>query len=114
MAIARVYDDGLPEGRRFLVDRVWPRGVRKDDLEPMTWVRDAAPSTDLRSWFGHDPERWDEFRRRYTAELDAAPETWRPLLEAARRGDVVLLFAAKDAERNNAVVLRDHLRAFGN
>jgi uncharacterized protein YeaO (DUF488 family) len=114
IALARVYDEELPEGRRFLVDRVWPRGVRKAALEPMTWLKDAAPSDELRRWFGHDPERWEEFRRRYAAELDAAPEPWRPLVEAARAGDVVLLFGAKDAERNNAVVLRDHLRPFGN
>jgi uncharacterized protein YeaO (DUF488 family) len=114
IALARVYDDELPAGRRFLVDRVWPRGVRKEALEPMTWLRDAAPSAELRRWFGHDPARWDEFRRRYADELDARPDAWRPLLEAARAGEVVLLFGARDAERNNAVVLRDHLRAFGN
>jgi uncharacterized protein YeaO (DUF488 family) len=114
IAIARVYDEELPPGRRFLVDRVWPRGVRKADLEPMTWLKDAAPSAELRRWFGHDPERWDEFRRRYAAELEAAPEGWRPLVDAAREGDVVLLFGAKDAEHSNAVALRDHLRAFGN
>jgi uncharacterized protein YeaO (DUF488 family) len=112
--LARVYDEELPNGRRFLVDRVWPRGVRKEALEPMTWLKDAAPSNELRAWFGHDPERWDEFRRRYTAELAAAPETWRPLLEAVADGDVVLLFGARDTEHNNAVALRDHLRAIAN
>jgi uncharacterized protein YeaO (DUF488 family) len=111
--LARAYDDALPEGRRFLVDRVWPRGVRKEDLGHPTWLKEAAPSAELRRWFGHDPERWEEFRRRYTAELDARPEAWQPLLDAARAGDVVLLFGAKDTERNNAVVLRDHLQAFG-
>jgi uncharacterized protein YeaO (DUF488 family) len=109
--IARVYDADLPAGRRFLVDRVWPRGVRKEDLGLEAWLKDLAPSTELRRWFGHDPGRWEEFRRRYTAELAAHPDAWRPLLEAARGGDVVLLFAAKDADRNNAVVLRDHLLA---
>jgi uncharacterized protein YeaO (DUF488 family) len=108
---ARVYDERLPEGRRFLVDRVWPRGVRKEDLHLEAWLKDLAPSTELRRWFGHDPERWEEFRRRYTAELDAHPDSWRPLLDAARDGDVVLLFGAKDTEHNNAVVLRDHLQA---
>jgi uncharacterized protein YeaO (DUF488 family) len=110
IALARVHDE-LPEGRRFLVDRVWPRGVRKQDLHLDGWLRDVAPSTELRRWFGHDPDRWEEFRRRYTAELAARPEAWRPLQEAARAGDVVLLFGARDRERNNAVVLRDHLRA---
>ena len=111
--VARVYDGELPEGRRFLVDRVWPRGVRQQDLGLDGWLRDAAPSTALRRWFGHDPARWAEFQRRYTAELAAAPEHWRPLLDAARDGPVVLLFGARDVEHNNAVVLRDHLRAFG-
>jgi uncharacterized protein YeaO (DUF488 family) len=111
--LARVYDERLPEGRRFLVDRVWPRGVRKEDLALDGWLRDAAPSTELRRWFGHDPERWEEFRRRYTEELDADPAGWRPLLEAVSAADVVLLYAAKDAEHNNAVVLRDHLRTRG-
>jgi uncharacterized protein YeaO (DUF488 family) len=109
--LARVYDDELPDGRRFLVDRVWPRGVGKEALHLDGWLRDAAPSTELRRWFGHDPARWEEFRRRYTDELAAHPDAWRPLLEAARAEDVVLLFAARDTERNNAVVLRDHLRA---
>ena len=111
--LARAYDDEIPEGRRFLVDRVWPRGVSKDALHLDGWLRDAAPSTELRRWFGHDPARWEEFRRRYTAELDARPEAWAPLREAAREGDVVLLFGARDTEHNNAVALRDHLRAFG-
>jgi uncharacterized protein YeaO (DUF488 family) len=109
--LARVHDGELPDGRRFLVDRVWPRGVRKEALHLDGWLQDAAPSTELRRWFGHDPARWEEFRRRYTAELAARPDTWRPLLEAARAGDVVLLFAARDVARNNAVVLRDHLLA---
>ena len=111
--VARVYDDELPAGRRFLVDRVWPRGVRKEDLRLDGWLRDVAPSTELRRWFGHDPDRWEEFRHRYAEELDAHPAGLRLLLDAARGGDVVLLFGAKDIERNNAVVLREHLRAQG-
>lgn len=110
--VARVYDRAsLPEGRRFLVERLWPRGVRREDLELDGWVRDVAPSTELRRWFGHDPDRWEEFRRRYTAELDAAPGAWRPLRDAARAGPVVLLFSARDEERNSAVALRDYLLA---
>jgi uncharacterized protein YeaO (DUF488 family) len=109
--LARAYDDDIPDGRRFLVDRVWPRGVRKDELRLDGWLRDAAPSTELRRWFGHDPARWEEFRRRYTAELDARPEAWAPLREAEREGDVVLVFGAHDVEHNNAVVIRDRLRA---
>jgi uncharacterized protein YeaO (DUF488 family) len=111
--VARVYDDELPAGRRFLVDRVWPRGVRKEELHLDGWLKDVAPSTELRRWFGHEPSRWEEFRRRYTEELEAHPHAWRPLLEALAVGDVVLLYAAKDTEHNNAVVLRDHLRAHG-
>ena len=110
--VARVYDRAsLPEGRRFLVERLWPRGVRRGDLELDDWLRDVAPSTELRRWFGHDPQRWEEFRRRYAAELDAAPHTWRPLLDAAAAGPVVLLYSARDEEHNNAVALRDHLLA---
>ena len=109
IAIARVYDDVPAAGRRFLVDRLWPRGVRKDALRIDGWCKDAAPSNELRRWFAHDPQRWPEFRRRYTAELDAPPEAERPLLEFARAGDVTLLYAARDREHNNAVVLRERL-----
>jgi uncharacterized protein YeaO (DUF488 family) len=110
--VARVYDRAsLPEGRRFLVERLWPRGVRRSDLELDDWLRDVAPSTELRRWFGHDPQRWEEFRRRYSAELDAAPDAWRPLLDAAAAGPVVLLYSARDEEHNNAVALRDYLLA---
>lgn len=110
--VARVYDrESLPEGRRFYVERLWPRGVRREDLELDDWLRQVAPSTELRRWFGHDPERWEEFRRRYAAELDASPEAWRQLLDAARTGPVVLLFSARDEEHNSAVALRDYLAA---
>jgi uncharacterized protein YeaO (DUF488 family) len=98
-------------GARWLVDRRWPRGVRRGSLQLAGWARDAAPSDELRRWFGHDPSRWDEFRRRYVDELDAAPAAWHPLLDAAREGDLILLYAARDRERNNAVVLRDYLRS---
>jgi uncharacterized protein YeaO (DUF488 family) len=107
--IVRVYDAEKTTGRRFLVDRLWPRGVKKEELHLDGWFKDAGPSDELRRWFGHDPQRWAEFRRRYTAELDAHPEGWQPLLEAARDGDITLLYGAKDTERNQAVVLRDHL-----
>jgi uncharacterized protein YeaO (DUF488 family) len=107
--IARAYDAPDTPSRRFLVDRLWPRGLAKDDLELAGWPKDVAPSTELRRWFGHDPQRWEQFRRRYLAELEARPEVWRPLVDAARSGDVTLLYAARDAEHNNAVVLRDFL-----
>lgn len=110
IAIRRVYDAEPTEGAVFLVDGMWPRGVRKEDLKLDGWVRDVAPSPDLRRWFGHRPERFEEFRLRYRQELDRAPDALRPLLEAARRGPVTLLYAAKDTEHNNAVALRDYLR----
>lgn len=111
IAIRRVYDDpGAAEGAVFLVDRMWPRGVRKEELRLDGWPRDAAPSTELRRWFGHRPERFPEFRDRYRRELDERPEAVRPLLEAARRGPVTLLYAARDTEHNQAVVLREYLR----
>jgi uncharacterized protein YeaO (DUF488 family) len=109
--LVRVYDEEQPAGgRRYLVDRLWPRGVRREDLTLDGWLRDVAPSTELRRWFGHDPERWPEFRRRFTEELRAGPDGLAVLLDAVRAGDVTLLYAARDRERNNAVVLRDVLR----
>lgn len=98
-----------PPGRRFLVDRLWPRGVSKAAMEDVTWVKQAGPSPGLRTWFGHDPQRFAEFAERYRAELRAHPEVLDPILEAARRGPVTLLYSAKDAEHNQAVVLREHL-----
>ncbi|ABK52396.1 protein of unknown function DUF488 [Acidothermus cellulolyticus 11B] len=107
----RSYDDAPhAHEKRYLVERLWPRGVRKEDLALDGWLKDVAPSPELRQWFGHDPAKWEEFRRRYIAELDAHPESWRPLLEAARTHDVVLLYSARDETHNNAVVLRDYLR----
>ncbi|WP_119726790.1 DUF488 domain-containing protein [Thermomonospora amylolytica] len=109
--IRRVYDPPPDEGAVFLVDRVWPRGRRREDLRIDGWLRDAAPSAELRRWFGHRPERFAEFAERYRRELDARPDALRPLLEAARRGPVTLLYSARDTEHNQAVVLRDHLHA---
>ena len=110
--IVRVHelDPGVP-GARFLVDRLWPRGVARDALGLDGWLRDAAPSDELRRWFGHDPARWDEFRRRYLVELEAAPEAFRALLDAARAAEVTLLYSARDREHNSAVVLQEHLLA---
>src|SRR5689334_5625847 len=82
------------DGRRVLVERLWPRGVTKARLRLDEWAKDLAPSPALRRWFGHDPERWPEFRRRYLAELRARPAAWQPLLAAARRGRVTLIYAA--------------------
>lgn len=110
IGIARVHDapDAMP-GARLLVDRVWPRGVAKADLRLDEWVRDVAPSTELRKWFGHDPAKWDAFRDRYRAELEGKPEAVDRCLGWCRKGPVTLLFAARDREHNQAVVLREHL-----
>lgn len=97
------------DGKRYLVDRLWPRGVSKKDLRLEDWLRDLAPSDDLRRWFDHDPERWEEFVRRYHAELDDRPDAWGPLLEAAAHGDVTLVYGARDTRHNNAVALARYL-----
>lgn len=108
--IKRVYEGTDPQdGERFLVERLWPRGMRKDDLHFDSWLKDVAPSSDLRRWFGHDPAKWEEFRRRYFAELDAQPAAWRPLLVAAHKGNVSLLYSARDTEHNNARALKEYL-----
>jgi uncharacterized protein YeaO (DUF488 family) len=110
--IERVYDHpGYDSGARFLVERLWPRGMKKEALQMDGWLKDVAPSGELRRWFGHDPARWEEFKQRYFAELDQKPEAWQPLLEAARKGDVTLLYSARDEEHNNALALRDYLQA---
>lgn len=92
-----------------MIDRVWPRGIRKEDLRLDGWLRDAAPSAELRRWFGHRPERFAEFRERYRKELDSTPDAVAPILDAARRGPVTLLYAAKDDQHNNAVVLKEYV-----
>lgn len=112
ITLARVYDDDKTgEGPRFLVERLWPRGVRRADLRLNDWLKDVAPSSELRRWFGHEPEKWDEFRRRYFAELDQRPQAWRPLRDATAVGDVTLLYSSRDTEHNNAVALRGYLMA---
>ncbi len=109
--IARAYDD-LDDigGARLLVDRVWPRGVSKDELDLDDWVREVAPTSGLRKWFGHDPQKWQGFRSRYRKELDANEEAVKRCLEWCRKGPVVLLYGARDREHNQAVVLRDYLK----
>lgn len=110
--IKRVYDPPAgDDGVRFLVERLWPRGIRKSALPMEAWVKEVAPTTELRRWFNHDPAKWTEFQRRYRAELDAHSELLKPLLAQARRGRVSLLYSSHDTEHNNAVVLRDYLNA---
>ncbi len=112
--IKRSYEARSPDdGKRFLVDRLWPRGMKKQALAADAWLKDVAPSPELRRWFDHRTERWAEFQKRYAAELDGKPETWRPILEAAREGDVTLLYSARDVEHNGAIVLRDYLARQG-
>ena len=112
IALKRVYElIDREDGTRFLVERLWPRGVRKDALVFDAWLKDAAPSTTLRRWFGHDPARWQEFCRRYAAELDARPEAWARIVQADRSGTATLLYSAHDTEHNNAVALKAYLEA---
>lgn len=111
ITIKRAYEvPAAADGRRFLVDRLWPRGVSKADAALDEWYKDVAPSTELRQWFGHDPDRWAEFQKRYRAELDAKPDAWRPILDAAKKGDVTLIYSAHDTAHNDAVVLCDYLK----
>jgi uncharacterized protein YeaO (DUF488 family) len=108
--LKRVYDPPDPgDGARLLVERLWPRGMKKEDLRLDGWLKEVAPSQALRRWFAHDPARWEEFQRRYRAELDAHPEAWQPILEAAQQGDVTLLYSARDTQHNSAVVLKAYL-----
>lgn len=106
--VKRVYEPPDPQdGCRVLVDRLWPRGLRKEGLKCDVWLRELAPSDTLRKWFGHDPAKWEEFQRRYAAELLAHPENLTALLDLARRGPVTLLFSARDSVHNQAVALRE-------
>jgi len=108
--LKRVYEPhSAQDGTRFLVERLWPRGVTKAALADAQWMRDAAPSAELRKWFNHDPQRWNEFRRRYFAELRRHKDVLSPILEAAHKGTVTLLYSSHDMEHNNAVALREFL-----
>ena len=97
------------DGTRILVDRLWPRGLKKSDAAIDRWLKDIAPSTTLRKWFAHDPARWPEFRRRYAAEIRRHPDQLAELRAIARKGPVTLIFSARDELRNDAVVLRNVL-----
>ncbi len=110
--VERVYGHTASDGgKRFLVERLWPRGIKKESLEMDAWLKDVAPSPALRQWYQHDVAKWKEFQRRYRAELDAHPEAWKPIVEAARRGKVTLLYSARDTEHNSAVLLKEYLEA---
>lgn len=112
IALKRAYERArADDGQRFLVERLWPRGVKKAALRISGWLKDVAPSTELRKWFSHDPAKWDEFRRRYFAELDAHRDALQPLLDAAREGKVTLVSSSHDQEHNNAVALKEYLES---
>ena len=108
--LKRAYDPPTPgDGRRVLVDRIWPRGVARDDLRIDAWLKELAPSSGLRKWFGHDPGKWQEFKERYARELDGRPDALASLFEMAKAGRLTLVFGAKDTEHNNAAALREYL-----
>jgi len=108
--VKRAYEhSSKDDGKRFLVERLWPRGVKKQSLRVEAWLKDVAPSSELRQWFQHDPAKWDEFRRRYFRELEKHSEAWQPLLARGRRGRVTLVYSAHDTEHNNAIALKEFL-----
>jgi uncharacterized protein YeaO (DUF488 family) len=112
LSIKRVYEPYLAgDGQRVLVDRVWPRGLHKEKLGDVVWLKEIAPSTELRQWFAHRTERWTEFRKRYWAELDRTPEPVAKLHNLMKMGSVILLYSARDIEHNQALALRDYLLA---
>ena len=112
IVVKRVYEaPGKADGQRVLVDRLWPRGVSKKDAELTLWLKEIAPTDDLRKWFGHEPERWVEFRKRYWAELDGNTEAVAQLRGVLGEGKVTLLYGAHDEAHNNAVALVGYLQA---
>jgi uncharacterized protein YeaO (DUF488 family) len=111
LQVKRVYAAASPaDGPRVLVDALWPRGLSRADAKLDAWCKTVAPSTELRRWFGHDPERWAEFLNRYRAELDANPQAVDELRGLLGQGPATLLYAARDEQHNNAIALRDYLR----
>ena len=112
--LKRAYEPVSPtDGIRLLVERLWPRGLSKEQLKLDGWIREIGPTTTLRKWFSHDPAKWSQFRTRYFRELDSRPESWRPLASLARRRTVTLVYSSHDEEHNNAVALKEYLQAKG-
>jgi uncharacterized protein YeaO (DUF488 family) len=108
--LKRVYDPVADDdGTRFLVERLWPRGIKKSDLQMQAWLKDVAPSSSLPQWFSHDPKKWNDFRERYFRELRSNVRALEPLVAAAKQGTVTLLYSSRDSERNSAVALRDYI-----
>lgn len=113
LKIKRVYENiEESDGIRFLVERLWPRGIKKGELLMEAWLKDVAPSANLRRWFAHDITKWDEFQKRYRAELDENPGAWKAILEALKQGNITLLYSARDKEHNSAVVLKSFLEEY--
>jgi uncharacterized protein YeaO (DUF488 family) len=111
IVLKRPYDTvSSSDGTRFLVERLWPRGISKAKLRAHAWLKEVGPSTELRQWFSHDPKKWRAFRQRYFRELDARPQAWKPIVSAARRGRVTLIYSSHDAQHNNAVALQQYLQ----
>ena len=110
--IKRVYEEtGETDGRRILVDRLWPRGLSKEKAKVDIWVKEIAPSTELRRWYGHDPNKWTEFKNRYGAELQANPGQVEEILEEVREGIVTFLYGSKEEQLNNAVALKEYIES---
>jgi uncharacterized protein YeaO (DUF488 family) len=108
--VKRAYEPAEPgDGARYLVDRLWPRGVKKEDLKIEAWLKDISPSNELRKEFSHESERWEEFKKRYASELAQHQEELQKLLDEAGKGDITLVYAAKNTQYNNAVALREYL-----
>jgi uncharacterized protein YeaO (DUF488 family) len=108
--IKRAYEKPTPnDGYRVLIDGLWPRGIRKEEAGIDLWLKEVAPSGELRKWFAHDPEKWDEFRRCYFLELDKNPDVVKRLADMARRGKLTLVYGAKEERFNNAVALKEYL-----
>jgi len=109
--VKRVYEDASRDvGARFLVDGLWPRGIQKKALASVQWVKEVAPSASLRKWYSHDPEKWNEFQKRYRAELSKNSDALKPLVDAAKKGTVTLLTSTHDVEISHAMVLKDFIK----
>ena len=110
LKLKRAYEPAAPDdGRRFLVERLWPRGVTKRALRLDAWLKELSPTPQLRKWFNHDPKKWSEFQTRYRRELKRNGQALEDLLQSAREGTITLVYAARDSERNSAQVLREYI-----
>jgi len=108
--VKRIYESPSPDdGYRILVDRLWPRGIKKDHANIDLWLKEIAPSDSLRKWFNHEPEKWEEFKRRYSKELEEKQDLVGQVVQQSKKGKVTFLFSAKDETHNNAVALREYL-----